>query len=427
VAFSIGLAVFFFLLFLCFAQISQTTPWAYYQVGFNDDWPIRAAPAIAWTACIAVVFVIARFSFGYFVGFFLFVVAAGYFWLNAFGVLAYQHETAMLSAAASIVLFLIPALMTKGGQWEGLELLPRRTPEIVLAISLALLIVCASYGVRLAGIEEMDLYRTTIVRPRWLEYLIGNACGALLPFAIAWVMVERRWLMVAALCTVVTLFYPVTLTKTSLFAIPFILFIATLSRYASPKWTVLLSLFVPLCIGQTEMVGTLLSGTNPLRYIVFSIFNIRLLAIPSISLDHYFAFFANHPLTHFCQISLLKPFMACPYNAQLGVVMADAYHLGNMNASLLATEGVASVGPALAPIVAFICGLAFGAGNICSDGLPPRFVLISGAMVAVSLLNVPLSTTILTNGYGLLLVLWFFAPRSMLATSHTRGMLCVTW
>jgi hypothetical protein len=51
-----------------------------------------------------------------------------------------------------------------------------------------------------------------------------------------------------------------------------------------------------------------------------------------------------------------------------------------MNASLFATEGVASVGVLLAPISAFICGLVVALANRLSAGLPCRFVLISGAL-----------------------------------------------
>ena len=38
--------------------------------------------------------------------------------------------------------------------------------------------------------------------------------------------------------------------------------------------------------------------------------------------------------------------------------MANQYHLGNMNASLFATEGVASVGPLFAPLVTLLACVA---------------------------------------------------------------------
>jgi hypothetical protein len=150
--------------------------------------------------------------------------------------------------------------------------------------------------------------------------------------------------------------------------------------------------------------------TEP-RLRIFALLNFRLLAIPASSLEHYFAFFSDHSLTNFCQIKLLKSVIACPYSDQLGVVMANQYHLGNMNGSLFATEGVASVGPMFAPLSALACGLVIALGNKVSAGLPLRFVLISAAIIPHILLNVPLSTTLLSNGLGLLMLLWFVTPR----------------
>jgi hypothetical protein len=71
------------------------------------------------------------------------------------------------------------------------------------------------------------------------------------------------------------------------------------------------------------------------------------------------------------------------------------------------------VGVLLAPISAFACGLVVAVGNRLSAGLPPSFILISGAIVAQILLNVPLTTVLLTHGAGFLFLLWYMTPRSM--------------
>jgi hypothetical protein len=42
-----------------------------------------------------------------------------------------------------------------------------------------------------------------------------------------------------------------------------------------------------------------------------------------------------------------------------------------------------------------------------SAGLPARFILISGAMPPQILLNVPLTTTLLTHGAAILFLLWY--------------------
>jgi hypothetical protein len=146
---------------------------------------------------------------------------------------------------------------------------------------------------------------------------------------------------------------------------------------------------------------------------LFSTVNFRLLAVPSVAMDVYNDFFSRHDLTHFCQISILRRFVPCPYEDQLSIVMLKAYHLGNFNASLFATEGIASVGLLFAPIAAFACGLVIAFGNRLSAGLPVRFVLISGAVLPQALLNVPLSTVLLTHGAVILFVLWYITPRTI--------------
>jgi hypothetical protein len=105
--------------------------------------------------------------------------------------------------------------------------------------------------------------------------------------------------------------------------------------------------------------------------------------------------------------------MHCPYQDQLSVVMQEAYHLGNFNASLFATEGIASVGGLLAPTSVFFCGLLVALGNRLSAGLPANFVLISAAVLPKIFLDVPMTTTIVTHGAGLLFLLWYITPRTV--------------
>ena len=93
--------------------------------------------------------------------------------------------------------------------------------------------------------------------------------------------------------------------------------------------------------------------------------------------------------------------------------MKNNYQLGYFNASLFATEGIASLGTLFAPVAVFLCGLVIALGNRVSAGLPPGFILISGAMMPLVLLNVPLSTVLVTHGAGLLFVLWFVTPRTI--------------
>jgi hypothetical protein len=69
-----------------------------------------AVIVIAAFALVASLFILTDFSFGYLTGFFFFTMILGYLWLNCFTDLNYNHRLAGLSAAASAVAFLLPAL-----------------------------------------------------------------------------------------------------------------------------------------------------------------------------------------------------------------------------------------------------------------------------------------------------------------------------
>jgi hypothetical protein len=144
----------------------------------------------------------------------------------------------------------------------------------------------------------------------------------------------------------------------------------------------------------------------------FATVNTRMVAVPSVALEVYNNFFSTHPLTHFCQINVVKLVIDCPYNEELSTLM-KVYEQGAYNASLFATEGIASVGLKLAPLSAFGCGLVIAIANRVSSGLPWRFVLLSGGMLPQVLLNVPLSTNLLSNGAAILFLLWFVTPRTI--------------
>ena len=60
-----------------------------------------------------------------------------------------------------------------------------------------------------------------------------------------------------------------------------------------------------------------------------------------------------------------------------------------------------------------LCGLVIALGNRLSAGLPPRFILISGAILPLILLNVPLSTVLVTHGMAILFLLWYITPRTI--------------
>ncbi|WGS22862.1 hypothetical protein [Bradyrhizobium sp. ISRA463] len=344
----------------CVAQL-----YAAYHILFQWDGLPWASAVVAAFAVIAVCFVYAEFSFGYFAGFYLFMMIAGYLWLNQFSVFTYNHISSGLSAAASATAFILPALFIRSPLPQPRMLSARdvdRLIDAILVFGLAAVLIGAAYDFRIVSIEHIYDYRETLRTPRAVNYMIGIASGALLPFAFACsVELGKPWRAAVALLLLLAL-YPITLSKISLLTSIWLVVMTILSRILELRVAVVVSLFAPLTAGLILFAlakHNWISSTIALPYL--GLVNFRMIAIPSLAMDYYNDFFSRHELTHFCQISLLKPLMSCPYNEQISVVIYKAFPTGGyFNASLFATEGIASVGPLFAPITAFACGLVIG-------------------------------------------------------------------
>jgi len=384
---------------------------ATFHIFFDPSrWHVAVAVVAAF-ALVAPLFVFSSFSFGYFVGFYFYTMVLGYLWLNCFTDLNYDHLTAALSAAASAIAFLLPALFISSPVRQLYTLTAKsfdRLLTCILLLGIATIAVGAIYNFRLVGLAEMQEYRAKLDAPTSVNYLVTMVSTALLPFALAgFVATKAPWRAIAVLALLL-LFYPITLNKTVLFAPLWLVSLLALSRIFEARVTVILSLLAPILAGLASIP---LFGAHATLY--FDTVNFRMIAIPSVAVDVYNDFFSRHDLTYFCQISPLKRIIQCPYPDQLGVVLQGNYGLGNFNASLFATEGIASLGTLFAHVAVFACGLVVALGNRLSAGLPPAFILISGAMLPPVLLNVPLTTVLVTHGAGLLFLLWYVTPRAI--------------
>ena len=404
--------------------------YARYQIAWFDEGGLfMAALTVVPFAIVSLLFTLARFSFGYFVGFYFYTMVLGYLWLSAFSKFDYNHTLTSASAFASALAFFVPALFITSPIKQRFVLTARALDHLlsgILILATTIIAAGAFYSFRLVGLADIYLFRGELAFPVWLRYAIGATSGTLLPFAFACFVVRGNPSRAAAALLLLLLIYPITLTKLALFAPFWLLYLALLSRLFESRTTVILSLLLPVLFGVT--LAFLIGYDKPgyeemLRY--FATINFRMIAFPAIALDLYNDFFSTHSHTYFCQISFLKLLVDCPYTEPLAIVMERTYLFGNLNASPFATEGIASVGPILAPLTAFAFGLVIAVANCLSSGLSPRFVLMSGALLPNILLNVPLSITLLTYGAAILFLLWYVTPRTMFeASSSSAGKPC---
>ena len=105
---------------------------------------------------VALLFVIARFSFGYFVGFYLYTMVLGFLWIVNFTKYNYDHAGAAWSAAASMLLFLLPALLIRAPVARSFALSTRNLEHLLrflMALSLLTIAAASTYNFRFVTLE----------------------------------------------------------------------------------------------------------------------------------------------------------------------------------------------------------------------------------------------------------------------------------
>ncbi|NOJ43543.1 hypothetical protein [Bradyrhizobium australiense] len=399
-----------YLVILCLSLIvvSQDVSPAFH-IGYDRQFAFAAALAVAAFGATVSLFSIARFTFGYLVSWYMLSIIAGYIWLSFFSPLDYDKSPARWSAALSLIAFMIPAMFVTKPFPLRLALTPRQIDHLVIGMMVlsAMTVGYASlFGFHLIGFIDGEAIRSQFGYPSWLNYPIGIAISAVLPFSYAWLLNRRLYALSVVALAIGVSFYPVTLNKFTLFAPAWLLFATLLLRFFGARLCVILSLLVPVSLGLLIKVFDPSWVSIPFRLI-----NFRMIAIPSSAIDHYNHFFSTHQLTYLCQIQPVGKFFGCSLPQQLGVLFAEQYATGNYNASLFATEGIASVGPYLAPAATLACGLVISLGNKASAELDQKFVFLSGSILVQALMNVPLSTAMLSHGAALLFALWLITPR----------------
>ncbi|WKA26996.1 hypothetical protein [Bradyrhizobium roseum] len=413
----LALLLYLYIVVCCASLVCVAAIYPEFHIFFQPAGLFGAVTVIALFSVVAILLIIAEFSFGYCIAFYFYMMAIGYLWLNYFSGFNYNHRLSALSAAASALAFLLPALFITSPLRQVWSPSPRnfgRLLNLLLLTGAATVAIGASYNFRLIAINEIYSFRDELTSPAIVNYMIGITSTALLPFAFA-CFVERKdvW-RAGAVLLLLLCYYPITLSKLALFSPVWLVGMLVLSKLFEVRATVVVSLLGLAAFGILLFV-LYKNDLAPYEFTIsyFGLVNFRMIAIPSLAMDYYNEFFFRHDLTHFCQIRFLKPLMTCPYQDQLSVVIYNAFGIGgNFNASLFATEGIASVGAMFAPVAVFAGGLIIGLANRMSSGLPPRLILISGAILVQVLLNVPFTTVLLTHGGVFLFLLWYIAPRA---------------
>ena len=221
---------------VCCLSLAEVSRYQSY-IPFNTNWLFTAVIIAAALSSISLLFAAVRFSFGYLIGFYFYTMILGFLWIENFTIYPYEHLLAGISAAASLLLFLLPALLINQPLRRNFEIPPRMLEYIlrsILVLAIVTIVVASSYNFKVISLNRIYDFRDELAFPAPIRYLIGIILSALLPFAFAcyWAL-GRRWSAGTALVLMV-LFYPITLSKFSFFAPAWIVARSSASVVSSP-------------------------------------------------------------------------------------------------------------------------------------------------------------------------------------------------
>lgn len=291
---------------------------------------------------------------------------------------------------------------------------------LLMAVSLVLLVWTYRNHMRFVGFDDVyDLRFETneIDTGPLVDYFVSWLSYCFLPFYLARGILNKRvWDVVLAISAAV-LIYTSTGAKAMILMPPIMLIMHTLMR-AREKFLPVLLIVLTLAL----IIVTDLLADDGIGFWVKFIFLLRTLCAGGWANFVYYDYFTQNGLTYYSHISVINTLTdAYPYGKySLGQTIGLHYsgsELANYNANFWASDGFAALGLAGIPLITLAVFAVFFIINRVSSNYPARFVALWLSGFWLGMLNLPLSTALMSAGGGLTVLLLWFAARP--APRHT--------
>ena len=254
----------------------------------------------------------------------------------------------------------------------------------------------------------------------FLTYILMWLNGAVLPLVYAsGIILKKKSYIILVLLSYAFLFL-IAGYKSSFVAIfMFPIFTYIFLKYKSVTLSItciLLSMFT--CLTLFSLLGTFFN--NSLLYSVSNWLLLRIFSICSLVFIQFYEFFLYNDFTFFSHVTLFNKIVPYPYEHDLGKVIGN-YHYGggiNTNGGFWATDGIASMGCVGLLLISFMCSILFYIFDSIVYKYPPKFVFISLLFILINFMNISIFTTILSGGFLLLFLFYYFISPKFLLTRH---------
>ncbi len=346
---------------------------------------------------------------------YLVIARQGYKGVNSFEINGYMFVALILIAK-------IPDLVDLGHAKKRFHLAEKRMIVSVTSVYVMLLgLFYYNYSdiLSFAGIETIYDQRSAFAQVQvniFLLYVLGWLSTTLNPYFITYGMIDKtkRWMMWLGLAGQILIY--MGFASKGFLLILFIYFWFYLVVLKSGRLRPERISYVYLAFAVISVVSAYLSASDydpqntgfGFWTVIASVVYMRALGLPAALTGVYAAYFATNPLTYFSQMNIMNLFVQYPYTEVLGMVIGRFLAGGstgmNANASMWATDGLASIGPIGIIFVGTVVGVALIFANriVTPDKLV--FASIFSTTFVMNLGDSGFFTNMITGG-GFLMVL----------------------
>lgn len=262
--------------------------------------------------------------------------------------------------------------------------------------------------------SELRQTAEDVMKDSKVNYAFLPLVGAINPFLMGWgLFYKRRWMVVIGALGQLLIFMAVGF-KSAPVSVAFILGFYILFRLRRPAFAVKLMIAALLFIG-TPALSYYRAQANPsvLQQILFAVIFQRTLSYGGLATAQYYDFFQKNQLTYLSNVHGVNWFLHYPYRYSIGEEIGLAY-AGTTDldatAHFWAMDGIAGFGLWGILLVSVLCALIFWAVDSAAQRRDPRLTAMQMSFGALFFANSSLFTTLLSGGFGLLMLLFYLMP-----------------
>lgn len=289
---------------------------------------------------------------------------------------------------------------------------------ILSALFIVYVLIIFKGKMQLVGLDEIYDLRfenDVLTNGNLVAYVILALGTCFFPLILAWGCVAKKYLMIFFGSAGQIFLYSTGGAKTYLFSsVIMVIIFFVIHKNKSAFGTKLLYFFILLIFILTFLICY---GPDTWQLVVVTISSIvfmRTICMGGMLTAQYYYFFNTHPKTYYSHINIVGKIINYPYgNVPLGRVVGYAFtgnDLLNSNANFWATDGLAAYGIFGVILVSILCAILFWLLDSVACGHNVTITTLCIIVITMELLNTSIFTTILSGGFGLMILLLYLMP-----------------